>query len=44
MEETRKKCITGIISGEGTGSVYPIRINVKYKDFIKNTFNRLLSI
>ena len=37
LRETGKKCIPGIVSGDGSGSVYPVKINVNYKDLINNS-------
>ena len=37
LKATGNKCIPGIVTGEGSGSVYPIKINVNYKDLINNT-------
>ena len=37
LRATWKKCILGIVTCEGSGSVYPIKINVNYKDLIINT-------
>ena len=37
LRATGKKCIPGIVTGEGSGSVYPIKIKVNYKDLMINT-------
>ena len=37
LRETSKKYNPGIVSGKGSWSVYPVKINANFKDLINNT-------
>ena len=40
LRETKKKCIPGIVPGDGSRSVYPVKININYKDLINNFLHK----